>query len=133
MRWFQGSYTLDGGVLPRGTPLAVKAIKKVKSLTKLEVKQAAKKEAAMLSSLKHHHLVRFYGICKLHIKGAAEASRCLVTEFCVEGTLKDVLMHAEKDLKAAAKKFGQDWRVRMAKEIAAGMAYLHVGVDAFVM
>ena len=89
-------------------------------------------QATMLAQLRHKNLVQFYGIApSLVIKG--EEGRCIITEFCSEGSLKDVLEQAEKDRvygkeTATVDKYGADWQTVWAKDIAQGMAYLHQGV-----
>uniref|UniRef100_A0A0A9WSK4 non-specific serine/threonine protein kinase n=2 Tax=Lygus hesperus TaxID=30085 RepID=A0A0A9WSK4_LYGHE len=70
------------------------------------------KEVAVLRSLSHPNVLRFIGVLykdkKLH----------LVTEYISGGTLKDLIHNTSEALP-----WGQ--RVKLAKDIASGMAYLH--------
>lgn len=69
-------------------------------------------EVAVLRSLSHSNVLRFIGVLyrdkKLH----------LVTEFVPGGSLKDIIHNKDVTLP-------WEWRVRFAKDIACGMAYLH--------
>lgn len=69
-------------------------------------------EVAVLRSLSHSNVLRFIGVLyrdkKLH----------LVTEFVPGGSLKDIIHNNDLTLP-------WEYRVRFAKDIACGMAYLH--------
>lgn len=69
-------------------------------------------QVAVLRSLHHHNVLRFIGVLykdkKLH----------LVTEFIAGGTLKDLIHDMSETLP-------WEQRVSFAKDIAAGMTYLH--------
>ncbi|XP_071527350.1 LIM domain kinase 1 isoform X3 [Panulirus ornatus] len=70
------------------------------------------KEVAVLRSLSHKNVLRFIGVLykdrKLH----------LLTEYIGGGTLKEIIHNLEESLP-------WDQRISFAKDIAAGMAYLH--------
>ena len=70
-------------------------------------------EALMLSSLMHPNVVQFFGIYK-----DPENFKYLVTELLTKGDVKSLLTSSEISLEIVD-------LLSMAKDAAAGMAYLH--------
>lgn len=73
-------------------------------------------EAGLLASLRHPNVVNFYGVCR--------SPPCIVSEFCANGSLADLLAHARADPNVAAQ---LTWprRLAMLLNAAVGIYYLH--------
>lgn len=71
-----------------------------------------------MATLRHPHIVAFYGVC------TTAAAACIVTEYCAKGSLTQVLRQARTEATAAA---ALTWpkRLRLALDAALGMRYLH--------
>ena len=102
------------------TKVAVKRLDDLSELMRTEGPEASavllaslKDEAGLMAALRHPNIVSFMGMCF--------APPCIVTEFCAQGSLNDVLKAAKRD--PASLPWKQ--RVRMAKEAATGMLHLH--------
>ena len=98
---YQGRY--------RDRPVAIKVMKRN---SKDGFMREFNREVQTLSKLRHPNLVALVGACM-------GERCCIVTEFCAGGTLFQ-LLHERKDIKLSWKQ-----RVKFAKDIAEGMAYLH--------
>lgn len=115
-------WTISGELLGKGffgqvfkvTHKLTKEVMVLKELYRVdeEAQKNFLQEVAVLRSLSHSNVLRFIGVLyrdkKLH----------LVTEFVPGGSLKDIIHNKEVTLP-------WEWRVRFAKDIACGMAYLH--------
>src|SRR5690242_7683890 len=89
------------------TPVALKKLKSQEQLKEFE------SEATMLQSLTHPNVVQVFGIFT-----DAEGSKYLVTELLSKGNLQHVLLEHGSTLNQAD-------LLGMARDSAAGMAYLH--------
>ncbi|XP_043482401.1 LIM domain kinase 1 isoform X1 [Leptopilina heterotoma] len=121
-RIFRASDLVKGELLGKGffgqvykvTHRDTKEIMVLKELYRVdeEAQKNFLKEVAVLRSLHHNNVLRFIGVLykdkKLH----------LVTEFIAGGTLRELLHDSNKPLP-------WEQRTSFAKDIAAGMAYLH--------
>ena len=88
------------------------AIKVMKRNTKDGFMKEFNREVQTLSKLRHPNLVA--------LVGASVGERCcIVTEFCAGGTLFQ-LLHERKEIQLSWKQ-----RLKFAKDVAEGMAYLH--------
>jgi len=95
----------------RGTEVAVKTL--AYNQMSEDVLLDFRKEVAVLSSLRHPHVILFMGAC------TRLPDLCIVTEFLPRGSLWDVL-HTQPPVPL-------EWRhiVKMATDVARGMSYLH--------
>lgn len=87
---------------------------------------AESQEASILSHISHPCLLEFYGITALPIQG--QLVSYMVAEFCAGGTLKDYLHEVGMDgavLGPRAADISEHVFIRMARELACGLAYLH--------
>lgn len=73
-------------------------------------------EIVMMASMNHNNVLRFVGA----VVDQHAGNICLVTELCERGTLRDVL-HSDEPL---------SWqrRLKMARDVACGMDYLHTSL-----
>lgn len=100
------------GVVYKGTyrfgPAAIKQLQ-IDNLSS-EAEEEFNKEAKIMSELHHPNIVHFYGYCTV--------PRCLVMEYMPKGSLFKVLHNKSEPL---------DWniRIRIATDIASGLAFLH--------
>jgi serine/threonine protein kinase len=75
-------------------------------------------EAEILSMLRHPNVVQYLGVC------TDPSSMCIVTEYCSNGNLTDVLMKSSKR-RGESKPLTWDLMTRMLLDAATGMLYLH--------
>ncbi len=75
-------------------------------------------EVTLMKSLRHPNIVLFMGVCVKPV--------CLVTEFCKNGNLFDLLHATTKD-DPPAYVHSLPWalRIKMALDVARGMNFLH--------
>ena len=73
-------------------------------------------EASLMASLQHPNVVHLLGFCI--------SPPCMAVEYCPRGSLYDVLAQARTDPEGA-KRLSWIRRLRMAKDVAAGMLHLH--------
>ena len=79
-----------------------------------KLKEDFAREVSLLQDLRHTNIVNFVGA----INQPAQQQYCIVTEFCANGSLFDML-HQQKI------RFPFDQQIEIARGIASGMAYLH--------
>lgn len=94
----------------RYSPVAIKVMRKDRVTSEME--KEFEREVSAMIRLRHPNLVLFMGAC-------AQPQLCIVSEFCAGGTLF-TLLHEKKSIKITMQQ-----RVKMCKDIAQGMAYLH--------
>ncbi|MES1907744.1 MAG: hypothetical protein MHM6MM_000802 [Cercozoa sp. M6MM] len=97
-----------------GTSVAVKMLKGSKDYLDIDAKtlQELQQEAAILQMLRHPHVMLYMGA------SLEPPNVCMVTEWCERGNLFDLLHRSLTPLSFAT-------MLRMMKEIARGMNYLH--------
>ena len=98
------------GIWNNTTPVAVKTLKPNQNLTIDELLQSAN----LMKKLQHPNLVQLYALC------SREESVYIITEFMEYGSLLDYL----GDDMLEGKSLGIPQLIRMAVQVAAGMAYL---------
>lgn len=93
--------------------LAIKRLKTTATLEDDHIKEFQREIAALVKIRPHPNIVALMGVSE------SEDSLYIVTEFCHGGTLFEWL-HKKKD-------FQITWpqKIKMAKDIASGMLYLH--------
>lgn len=79
--------------------------------TKIDFSRNQLLELKYMKDLNHEHLVKFYGIC-------IECPRCILTEYCIRGSLQDVL---EDD----NVKLDNCFKLALIQDLIRGMVYLH--------
>ncbi|XP_074266565.1 receptor-like kinase TMK4 [Silene latifolia] len=109
-----GSGVVYKGVLQDGTQIAVKRIIDV-SVTSTKGKNEFESEIAVLSKVRHRHLVALLGYC------VAKNEWILVYEYMSQGTLGQHLFECDKGFSSLT------WMQRLviALDVARGVAYLH--------
>lgn len=110
-----GSCTVYRGKY-KNLEVAIKVMKKTSNNTYLK---EFNREVQMLSTLHHANLVSLIGSC-------IGERMCIVMEYCKGSTLFE-LLHEKKNIRLSWKQ-----RISFAKDIAAGMAYLHSRVPAVI-
>ncbi|XP_038629130.1 guanylate cyclase 2G [Scyliorhinus canicula] len=75
-------------------------------------KQSILQELQMMRELRHENLVTFFGVC------TDLPHRCIVSQYCKKGSLKDILKNTDFEL---------DWifKLSLAYDIVNGMIFLH--------
>ncbi|PRW59527.1 Serine threonine- kinase CTR1 [Chlorella sorokiniana] len=96
------------------------AVKEIKLDRAVEVRNQFIAEAARLNSLRHAHIITFYGVSW----DEANSTGCIITEFCSGRDLQSVLQL--RSARSGERMFGW-WRSgrRIAVEVAKALAYLH--------
>jgi len=102
------------GVLCGGQPVAVKALFSAAgpndTVISAHLKKQMRQEATIMCSLNHPNVVRIFGV--------VPERGWIIMELCAGGALSDLLLDAEEALDTPT-------LVRLAAEIATGVAYLH--------
>ncbi|XP_078080459.1 guanylate cyclase 2G [Mustelus asterias] len=75
-------------------------------------KRSIREELQMMRELRHENLVAFFGVCM------DTAHRCIISQYCKKGSLKDILKNTDLEL---------DWtfKLSLAYDIVNGMIFLH--------
>lgn len=81
-----------------------------------DVLLALEREVAILRNLRHQKIVMFLGVCL--------EPPCIITEYCQQGSLYDLLSRA-RERPEVAKKLTWKMRIKIACDAASGMNYLH--------
>nr|XP_022915444.1 atrial natriuretic peptide receptor 2 isoform X2 [Onthophagus taurus] len=94
--------------LYKGQRVAIKRIRDVK----IELNRSQLLHLKCMKDLSHNHIVKFYGLC------LESPSPCVLTEYCLRGSLQDIL----EDEKV---KLDMVFRMSLIHDIVKGMLYLH--------
>jgi LRR receptor-like serine/threonine-protein kinase FLS2 len=108
--------TVYKGVLPDGTPVAVKRLAITSPATgKEEAEKVLDEQLEVLGHIRHKSLVNVLGYC------SSPQSKALVMEYMPHGSLESILVQSEEVNRAF------DWIVRfkVALEVAEGLKHLH--------
>jgi len=96
----------------KGAPVAIKRFSFFDIDSQKEVLDDFYKETALMSSLHHPNIVKFYGVAKKH------PYLYLITEYCEKGSLYSILNN--KEIRLSNRKI-----LKMALDVVRGMEYLH--------
>ena len=118
----KGGYATVYKAVYRGKVIALKQIDVIEGKKLQLAYDDFIRETWIMSGIKHHNIIKFYGLCKTPL--------CILTDFAACGNLFDFLHTKTIELKLQAEQI--KLKLKIAYDVAAGMNFLHNRIPAII-